>query len=97
MQATGTSSRNGHDSQSDSSRSDVDIREDSEGWEDLEPDVETVEVKDFFSDATFPSAAKMLEYCKATHGFDLVKTQRNLGSCVFPLLQAQGGHADCGP
>ncbi|TKX24800.1 ribosomal protein arginine N-methyltransferase [Elsinoe australis] len=79
MQATGTSSRNGHDSQSDSSRSDVDIREDSEGWEDLEPDVETVEVKDFFSDATFPSAAKMLEYCKATHGFDLVKTQRNLG------------------
>ncbi|PSK53410.1 Ribosomal protein arginine N-methyltransferase rmt3 [Elsinoe australis] len=79
MQAIGTSSRNEDDSQSDSSRSGVDIREDSEGWEDLEPDVETVEVTDFFSDATFPSAAKMLEYCKATHGFDFVKTQRNLG------------------
>lgn len=66
------------DDVSSSSESGNELREDSEGWEDLEPDVETVQVKDFFSDAVFPSASAMLDHCKASHGLDFVRLQKDL-------------------
>ncbi|PNS15080.1 Ribosomal protein arginine N-methyltransferase rmt3 [Sphaceloma murrayae] len=79
MRPSGPSSAYDNASESDDSHSGVDIREDSEGWEDLEPDVETIEVKDFFSNATFPSAKAMLEHCKTAHGFDFVSVRTTFG------------------
>ena len=70
------------DDESSSSESGNELREDSEGWEDLEADVETLEFKDFFSDNVFPTAAAMLENCKKTHGLDFVKIQKDLGVYV---------------
>ncbi|KAF2149283.1 S-adenosyl-L-methionine-dependent methyltransferase [Myriangium duriaei CBS 260.36] len=67
------------DDGSSSSESGNEVREDSEGWEDLEPDVESVHVKDFFSDDVFPSATAMLDHCKKTHSLDFVKIQKDLG------------------
>lgn len=70
--------KNPEDDISSSSESGNELREDSEGWEDLEPDVETVQVKDFFSDAVFPSATAMLEHCKTSSSLDFVKIQKGL-------------------
>jgi len=67
------------DSNSESSDSESIPRPDSEGWEDAEPDEEVVQVKDFFSDKTFPDAASMIEYAKTEHGFDFLKIAKDLG------------------
>ncbi|KAF4554361.1 Ribosomal protein arginine N-methyltransferase rmt3-like protein [Elsinoe fawcettii] len=79
MQSSALSQRGGDNESDSSSGSGISIRQDSEGWEDVEPDVETIEVKDFFSDKTFPDVKSMLEYCKTEHGFDFAQTQRSLG------------------
>ncbi|KAF2227500.1 S-adenosyl-L-methionine-dependent methyltransferase [Elsinoe ampelina] len=79
MRPSASSPDNGDDDSASSTGSGVSIRQDSEGWEDLEPDVETIEVKDFFSDAMFSSAKQMLDHCKNAHGFDFIGTQRTLG------------------
>ena len=55
------------------------LREDSEGWEDAEPDEEILQVKDFFSDATFPDALSMVQSCAQNLDFDFLKTQQTLG------------------
>lgn len=57
-------------------------RPDSEGWEDAEPDEEVVQVKDFFSDKTFPDATSMIKYCAAEHGFDFLKVVQDFGGYV---------------
>lgn len=68
----------------DSSSSDEsEIRPDSEGWEDAEPDEEVVQIKDFFSDTTFPDALSMIEYCSHHHGLDFLSTQQRLGVYVL--------------
>lgn len=55
------------------------VRPDSEGWEDAEPDEEIVQVKDFFSDKTFPDAKSMIEYAATEHDFDFLKIANNFG------------------
>ncbi|CAK3769162.1 Hypothetical predicted protein [Lecanosticta acicola] len=55
----------------------LDIRPDSEGWDDVEDDTEEVMVKDLLSDKTFPSASAMIEYCKETHGLDFLAVIRD--------------------
>ena len=68
------------DSSSDSSE-DI-LRQDSEGWEDAELDEEVLQVKDFFSDKIFPDALSMINYCTQTHGFDFLRTRKDLGVYV---------------
>jgi len=67
------------DNMSSSNSSTADSHADEDGWQDVEPDVEDIKVKDFYSDATFPSAKAMLDYCAKTTGFDFQSTQRSLG------------------
>jgi type I protein arginine methyltransferase len=50
-----------------------------EGYEDIEPDEEAVEVKGLFSDEVFSDVGSMLEDCKARFNFDLIGTQKHLG------------------
>ena len=65
------------------------LREDSEGWEDAEPDIEDLRVKDFFSDKIFPDALSMMKYCAENHGLDFVTIQKEFGGCVCPSLRAR--------
>jgi protein arginine N-methyltransferase 3 len=65
-----------------SSTSSIDelLREDSEGWEDAEPEEnEEIQVKDFFSDKTFPDAASMIKYAAEQHNFDFLKITKDFG------------------
>lgn len=77
------------DVSSTSSSEDELEREDSEGWEDAEPDEEIVNVKDFFSDETFPDAPAMIKYCKEKHGFDFLDAYKKLGGCVFRCVHVE--------
>ena len=52
---------------------------DDEGWEDLEPDVETVKVVCLMCDVIFEGAQSMLEHCKDTHRLDIVSIRKDLG------------------
>ena len=67
------------DLSSHSSDSESIARPDSEGWEDAEPDEEVVQVKDFFSEKTFPDALSMIKYAAAEHDFDFLKIAKTLG------------------
>ena len=70
------------DSSDASSTSSIDelLREDSEGWEDAEPEEEEqIQVKDFFSDKTFPDAASMIKYAAEQHNFDFLKITKDFG------------------
>lgn len=57
----------------------LDIREDSEGWNDAEDDAEEVEVTCLLCKDVKPSVVAMLEHCKSEHDFDLVAVQRRHG------------------
>ena len=52
---------------------------DDEGWEDLEPDVETVQLHCLLCSATFGDAKLLLLHCRQGHGLDVVKVQKDLG------------------
>lgn len=54
----------------------LDIRPDSEGWEDLEDDSESLSIKCLLCDTKFSSAESMVEHCKQAHDFDLLQIQR---------------------
>ena len=69
------------DSSSSESSEDL-LREDSEGWEDAEPDEEVLQIKDFFSEATFPDAPSMVRYSADTHGVDFMNIQKEFGGYV---------------
>ena len=59
----------------------LDIRPDSPGWEDAEPDdEEPVHIKCLFCSSTFLAANEMLDHCTMGHGFDFlaVRTQHRL-------------------
>ena len=71
----------------DSGESDFLSISEDEGWEDAEAEEEDQEVKGLFTDAIFPSARAMLEDCKDKHGFDLVKTTKELGVYVYRHFQ----------
>jgi len=64
----------------DSENSDLDgseIKPDSEGWEDLEDDTETVTVQCLLCNERFPTAVAMIDHCKEAHGFDFVKIRQS--------------------
>lgn len=55
---------------------------DDEGWEDLEPDLETVKVRCLICATMFAGASSVmesLEHCGDVHELDLVKIQKTLG------------------
>ncbi|KAI1616859.1 protein arginine N-methyltransferase 3 [Exophiala viscosa] len=57
-------------SDSSSASDPLDTRND-EGWEDVEPDEESITVVSLFDKRTFPDAASMLTYCRDNHDFDI--------------------------
>ncbi|THY10319.1 S-adenosyl-L-methionine-dependent methyltransferase [Aureobasidium pullulans] len=78
------------DSSDASSTSSIDelLREDSEGWEDAEPEEnEDIQVKDFFSDKTFPDAASMIKYAAEQHNFDFLKITKDFGLDFFGAIK----------
>lgn len=66
------------DSESSSSTSDYLHLTTEDGWQDLEPDVESQPVVDLFSDEVYPDARSMLAACKEKHAFDFIKIKRDL-------------------
>jgi len=75
-----------------SSTSSIDelLREDSEGWEDAEPEEnEEIQVKDFFSDQTFPDAASMIKYAAEQHNFDFLKITKDFGGFLSRVKMLQ--------
>jgi protein arginine N-methyltransferase 3 len=69
------------DSSDASSTSSIDelLQEDSEGWEDAEPDEnQDIPVKDFFSDKTFPNAASMIKHAAEQYHFDFLHIAKGL-------------------
>lgn len=70
-------------SSSDSRDSDLLQMSEDEGWEDAEAEEEDQEVESLFTNEIFPNTRAMLEDCKAKHGFDLVKTTKELGVYVY--------------
>lgn len=52
---------------------------DDEGWEDLEPDVEPMQVCCLFCDRVFQEITGLLPHCRDDHGLDMVKIQKDLG------------------
>ncbi|KAF2757794.1 HNRNP arginine N-methyltransferase [Pseudovirgaria hyperparasitica] len=65
-------------SESDSSSTDPREDEESEGYEDVEPDNEDIEVIGLFDNQTYPDAKTMLNTCKDKFGFDFAGTQKSL-------------------
>ena len=53
----------------------LDIKPDSEGWDDVEDDTEDVSIKCLLCSEAFPGAKVMIEHCKKTHEFDFVQIQ----------------------
>ncbi|KAF2864260.1 hypothetical protein K470DRAFT_208380 [Piedraia hortae CBS 480.64] len=47
-----------------------DLRPDSPGWEDIEPDIENLTLKCFFCSDTFPTFPNLTTHMKKTHAFD---------------------------
>lgn len=64
----------------------LDMRED-EGYEDIEPDQESVEIVGLFNEQTYPDARSMLRDCKEKYSFDFIDTQKRLGVCS-PLMES---------
>lgn len=64
----------------------LDIRPDSEGWNDVEDDVEDVSIKCLLCDATFPGAKPMVQHCKEKHHFDFVAVQSQHSKWRMPEL-----------
>ncbi|KXT05267.1 hypothetical protein AC578_8348 [Pseudocercospora eumusae] len=58
----------------------LDIKPDSEGWDDVEDDTEHVSIKCLLCTETFPGAKVMIEHCKKAHDFDFlhIQTEHNL-------------------
>jgi type I protein arginine methyltransferase len=79
------------DSASSTNSDPLDTRDD-EGYEDVEPDQEPVEVVGLFSGQVYPDAMSMLQDCKEKYSFDLIDTQKKLGvfslswNCVSPQV-----------
>lgn len=81
--ASGSAPRENDDLSSEGSADGLDVRPDSEGWEDENPDedVESVAVKCLLCEESFGGAKAMVEHCKGAHRFDFLAVQRELGAC----------------
>lgn len=69
----------GDDSADDENRSvginGLDIKPDSEGWDDVEDDTEEVSIKCLLCEENFTGAKIMIEHCKNAHDFDFIQVQ----------------------
>ncbi|KAK4958557.1 Ribosomal protein arginine N-methyltransferase rmt3 [Elasticomyces elasticus] len=74
------------DTSSTSSAEPLDVNAD-DGWEDAEPDVENLEVKDFYSDETFPTAHAMLNNARKVHSLDFRGVQKSLGLDFYESIK----------
>jgi len=52
---------------------------DDAGWEDVEPDEESMTVVSLFDSATFPDLDSMFAYCREKYDFDFMATRARLG------------------
>lgn len=61
----------------------LDIRPDSEGWNDIneDDDTEGLSIQCLLCDSSYPDANSMLGHCKATHDFDFLKIQKQHSTC----------------
>lgn len=59
----------------------LDTRND-EGWEDVEPDEESITVVSLFDQRTFPDASSMLVYCRDHHDFDIWRLRQEFGTLI---------------
>ena len=55
---------------------------DNEGWEDLEPDLETSRVRCLLCTLDFLDPQKLLAHCKSEHDLDIKSVQRNLSTKI---------------
>ncbi|EXJ86827.1 protein arginine N-methyltransferase 3 [Capronia epimyces CBS 606.96] len=75
------------DSSSSSSISDPLDTRDDDGWEDLEPDEESISVLSLFDKQIFPDAKSMLSYCREHHGFDIWKLRQDFDLDFLGLIK----------
>ena len=69
-------------SSDDESERPLDLTAD-DGWEDAEPDQESLEFVSLVDDEVFGSIEEMLRHCKQERGFDLVEIATRLGGWVL--------------
>jgi hypothetical protein len=69
--------------------SDIDIKPDSEGWEDLEEDTEEVTIQCLLCDEKFAKVQTMVnDHCKSTHNFNLLEIRQKLGMYIDSISRA---------
>lgn len=73
------------DDDSETSDLDSEIKPDSEGWEDVEDDTETVTVQCLLCSEKFPTALATIDHCKEAHDFDFVKIRETHREYSFPI------------
>jgi len=68
--------------------SDIDIKPDSEGWEDLEEDTEEVAIQCLLCDQKFAKVQTMVkDHCKASHNFDLLEVRQKLDLDFYATIK----------
>lgn len=70
-------------SDSDSASDSLNLVNDDEGWEDVEPEEETQAVVGLFSADVYPDVRAMLKDTRERYNFDLVQVQKDLGVLSF--------------
>ncbi|KIV79927.1 hypothetical protein PV11_07466 [Exophiala sideris] len=73
-------------SDSSSASGPLDTRND-EGWEDVEPDEESITVVSLFDQQTFPNAKSMLAYCRDNHSFDIWQLRQEFDLDFLGLIK----------
>lgn len=71
--------RRGDDDASDVEIDALNIKEDSEGWNDVEDDAEELDVKCLLCESISPSVTAMASHCQSEHNFDLVSLRKRHG------------------
>jgi hypothetical protein len=79
----------GSDSEEGSQVYGIDIKPDSEGWDDVEDDTEEVSIKCLLCDATFPTAKVMIEHSKEKHEFDFAGVQTQHSMLTLPPISCR--------
>ncbi|KAK4943926.1 Ribosomal protein arginine N-methyltransferase rmt3 [Elasticomyces elasticus] len=73
-------------SDSSSASDPLDTRND-EGWEDVEPDEESITVVSLFDERTFSDAKSMLAYCRDNHSFDIWRLRKEFDFDFLGLVK----------
>ena len=57
----------------------LNIKEDSEGWNDVEDDAEELEIKCLLCENASPSVTAMASHCQSEHDFDIISLRKRHG------------------